>query len=1606
VSRVFLSYAREDASVALKIFDWLNQNGWQGDVFLDDHPEYGISGGRAWRDALRTAAERCEAVIVLISRHWLASPMCWSEFELAEGFRKAILPIVLEGDLDYADIPDRITNWYQLINWAKTPEDEFHLRLAGALSSMGTGPESFPLPPDAHPYPGLGALIETEAALFFGRDLEVMQTTELVRDIRATGRKRMLVILGASGSGKSSLLRAGLWPRLARDDRGFLVLPVIRPGDAVLSGETGLWHALARALAGRKVSRHIPADFPRTAAALARKVGDDPSKLDTVFGALRQAAMTTLLDTGDTPPDVVIPVDQAEELFNSEGCAQADTFLSLLRPLLTQESRVIVVLTLRSDMIPRQQVDTRIAQDSMRLYSLPPMAATSLPQVIGGPAERMGLKVDPLLTAALLTDTRGADALPLLAFTLRVMYDGRLQHDHLTLADYEAMGGVRMAIDATARRARNASLAAGIRPEEYDALLRHSFIPHLVRINETGQPARRMARWADINASCHVVLRNLVDQRLLVAGTEGAEPTIEIAHEAVLREWPEVAGLVAQHRDYLAWREQVSRQQADYEAGRGDLLTGRALAIAAGFADDYGADLSAPIHGFVTASQAAVEAERAAREAERDRARQVELEAAQARADDARRAARRVGAFAAAAVVLALGMGYAMWQANRAGAVAEAERLAAVAARAEAERAARGSESLRLAAVGHDLINTSSLPAGRAVAWLALPHDPALSERPITDEAATAVYRSGAETLLDESVPMTATYAPQRPFLVLVDQDSPRVRLLNTVTGQIVIDQSLRGWVTWTSWDLSSDERFRPSAGILPKPVFSPSGDSLTLVHGDGTAEVWSTRDGTMLGTARYAPNDAAGWISRGGSLFLRQTADGRLIVVHLRQSLPDLQLDRVIGPPDPEDFENFQLDGLMEHPEGRLVWLIDRTRRNFPSYSAFDGTTGAFRFALETGNDDVVAIDPLFGSRLLACGLNNATGLIDLEEALAAYTVAAPASYDVGLDVLVARETGILLVPQAGASDDEGLINQENSYSECAVSADGLHALTSFGDRVAVIDLPTGEIRDMMRLLPPFLDGGIIHDASLSDLTQRRFGPAGISGDGTVIHGLTGSVSPTGDRSLVFHDATTGRLLARIEPASTILDYLSDNHARTAVIETADGGIAVWDVATGAKLVDLVPPNKSDPNDAHEDVDELGEESFRAVQLEPEGNSVIVETEAGLVVHRLRPDGPALAQAENSTRGERGSYRSGLVLDTQAAVLLGTDGGLVERRLADGTLLAAQKLGDGSITRMALSASGVIAAGWDGALSLIDPDTLDVSLRLQTHAAPVTALAVAGSTIATGSMDGTLALWYADLSALPVALSGHDQAVSALTFLGDGAGLLSSGHDGRILWHNVATGGLRATLAGPGEPVWALMALAEQNLAVAAIGPGKLTAWSLADATATDPSWSIDFGSRVRAMAARPEGGPLALGLEDGRVIILNSPATAAPADRRVTLNGHRSAVVGLAFLSENGSLLASLSRDRTLRLWNVETGHLLGVWGNSGETPISLVAGFGGRWIAILFQNDLAEFRQLPAKDLRAAIAEVGRDLTRGAVLSRETCDQLRIADLPGADMVCSSR
>lgn len=449
--RIFLSHSSANNAQALAVAAWLEQQGWS-DYFLDIDADRGIVPGERWMAALTGAVDRCEAVLFLVSPAWRASKYCFAEFFEAKKLGKRIFAVIVEA-IALADLPEQMTAEWQVCDLSHAgepvvfsvaraplvPPTEVSFPRAGldtlgrGLRKAGLDASTFLWPPegdpDRSPYPGLRALEEVDAAVFFGREAAIVRALDQLRLVRERGVEHLFVLLGASGAGKSSFLRAGLLPRLRRDAEHYALLPPIRPERAALSGSAGLLASLQAALAAT----------------------GQPLSLADLRVQLEQQGLAELLrriesagrpqDQGQVPIErtVVVPVDQAEELFAADGQAEAQPFLRLLDELRGQIGagapggggrgglRLLLLLAIRSDSLPRLQAEAALQALSPVLFSLPAMPAAEFKAVIEGPARRHGEAVKPLqidaeLSEALMADARGADALPLLALTLEWLY--------------------------------------------------------------------------------------------------------------------------------------------------------------------------------------------------------------------------------------------------------------------------------------------------------------------------------------------------------------------------------------------------------------------------------------------------------------------------------------------------------------------------------------------------------------------------------------------------------------------------------------------------------------------------------------------------------------------------------------------------------------------------------------------------------------------------------------------------------------------------------------------------------------------------------------------------------------------------------------------------------------------------------------------------------------------------------------------------------------------------------------------------------------------------------------------------------------------------------
>src|SRR5882724_3942987 len=242
MGNIFISHSSRNSDRAIDVRNWLAANGWD-DVFLDLDPERGIVAGQRWKEALQKAAHRCEVVLALVSPEWLASSWCKSEIDAARLMGKKIIVALIGVDKSLVPLDLADEQWVDLDR-----DPDARTRLKEGLKRVGLDPLSFPFEAGRRPYPGFAFLEEEDAAIFFGRDAPIVRGLDKTRGLVRAGVDRMLVILGASGSGKSSFFRAGLWPRLKRDDRTWLPLPTIRPERAAISGKYGLVQALQQVM--------------------------------------------------------------------------------------------------------------------------------------------------------------------------------------------------------------------------------------------------------------------------------------------------------------------------------------------------------------------------------------------------------------------------------------------------------------------------------------------------------------------------------------------------------------------------------------------------------------------------------------------------------------------------------------------------------------------------------------------------------------------------------------------------------------------------------------------------------------------------------------------------------------------------------------------------------------------------------------------------------------------------------------------------------------------------------------------------------------------------------------------------------------------------------------------------------------------------------------------------------------------------------------------------------------------------------------------------------------------------------------------------------------
>jgi WD40 repeat protein/DNA-binding SARP family transcriptional activator len=416
---------------------------------------------------------------------------------------------------------------------ARALQAELADRVADLQTARERGGRDVSAAPVTCPYKGLATFGVEDAPYFFGRERLV---AELVSQLVGAP---LLAVVGPSGSGKSSVVRAGLLPALA---------------GGVLPGSQGWAQAVMR-----------PGEHPL-------------DELRRVTRKLKREVRGVLV------------VDQFEELFTTcrDEPERAAFAAALVRWALEHDGATVIAV--RADFYGRCAAYPDLsALLGANHVLVGPMARDELARAIERPAQRAGLIVEPELAEALLADVEGRPgALPLLSTTLLELWrerDGR----RLRLAAYARSGGVQGAV---ARMAEAAYLA--LDPQQQAAA--RTLLLRLTDEDESGARVRRRVELSEVDAE---LAGRLADRRLLTVD----EGTVEVAHEALLREWPRLRGWLDEDVQGRRLHRRLGAAARAWSAGDGDLYRGAQLAAALEWADGHAGDLNEVERAFLDASR-------------------------------------------------------------------------------------------------------------------------------------------------------------------------------------------------------------------------------------------------------------------------------------------------------------------------------------------------------------------------------------------------------------------------------------------------------------------------------------------------------------------------------------------------------------------------------------------------------------------------------------------------------------------------------------------------------------------------------------------------------------------------------------------------------------------------------------------------------------------------------------------------------------------------------------------------------------------------------------------------------------------------------------------
>lgn len=820
MKNVFVSYTRRNLTVIERLARDLQDAGLE--VWVDFRK---IRGGEAWQQAIYDGIRDCDFVVVCLSPPAVESEWVRRELEIAKDMGKLIIPVMLEVAFDEMrqyEITNSLLD-VQAVNFAELSYERAFPTLLGSLPGISREARDYDdIDPSEipNPFKGLEAFQETDYDIFFGREQLIERALVRMKTcLEEDDVARFMAFVGASGSGKSSLVRAGVIPSIRRGKvEGSENFPIVifKPGNR----PTGALALRLQPLMG-EVSIHD----------LINRLEESPESLVQIADEILEGS----------PPDthLVLLIDQFEETFTRTSHEEQMRFFDYLHHAVTApEGRVLVIITMRADFFDRLSHFPKVAGlfEHNNLQIVAEMSPEELRRSIEGPAYSVGLVYDHGLPDRILDEVlQQPGSLPLLQYCLTHLFEER-DRRRLTWDSYNTIGGVQQAL---AQHAEN--VYRTLNSAQQDIMQR--LLLRLVEVSESGEATRRRVKRSELDFErvSENALNDILDMmtsalvRLLVTSRElradedpeETEPTIwvEVVHEALITQWDRFQNWVHEDEENLRLSTELNKTAQDWANSNHDeayLLTQTRLDRALLWLQT--ADASELQRELINAS---VEARRIRQEAEQEQQQYVySLE---------ERSRRRLQMFVvvlAVGVVLSIGLAiFGFFQANNAQvANAQAQTQAAIAqdAKAEAENQEQLVRSRALAQSVFEVLAEPNTPLALALAIEANSFE---NPPPLAQNALASASFLGPREVYDGR----EAIGTDGQVLALAYNASNEAIALGAKEGSII------------AWELDTDKQLWelewPTEATVQTIEVSPNGRFAAAGDSDGTVIVWQMVD-------------------------------------------------------------------------------------------------------------------------------------------------------------------------------------------------------------------------------------------------------------------------------------------------------------------------------------------------------------------------------------------------------------------------------------------------------------------------------------------------------------------------------------------------------------------------------------------------------------------------------------------------------------------------------------------------------------------------------------------------------------------------------------------